>query len=258
MPELPDLNVFSQNLDKQLAGKKLEAIVVARSAPANASAAAFKKAVGGNTLTKIYREGKELRFLFKNKQVIGIHLMLRGKLVWFEDENVPKHSLVQFRFAGGKQLAMTDYQAQARIQLNPEQSKIPDAMSAAVTPTFWKEQLQSRATIKNLLLDQHVVRGIGNAYADEILWDAGVSPFSISNKIPPAKIKALASSVKKVLKNAEKQIRKQDPGIIGGELRDFLLIHNSKKKNSPGGFPIKQKINGARKTYYTEEQELYK
>jgi formamidopyrimidine-DNA glycosylase len=258
MPELPDLNVFSQNLDKKLAGKKLETIVVARSAPANASAAAFKKALEGKALAKVYREGKELRFLFKNKQVIGIHLMLRGKLVWFEEENIPKHTLVQFRFAGGKQLAMTDYQSQARIQLNPEPSEVPDALSASATLKFWKEQLQSRATIKNLLLDQHVVRGIGNAYADEILWDAGISPFSVSNKIPPAKIKALASSVKKVLKTAEKQIRKQDPDIIGGELRDFLLIHNSKKKTSPGGSVIKQKINGARKTYYTEEQELYK
>jgi formamidopyrimidine-DNA glycosylase len=81
--------------------------------------------------------------------------------------------------------------------------------------------------------------------------------FSISNKIPANKIKALATSVKKVLENAEKQIKEKEPVVIGGEVRDFLLIHNSKKKKSPGDATIKVKINSARKTYYTNEQELF-
>jgi formamidopyrimidine-DNA glycosylase len=83
-------------------------------------------------------------------------------------------------------------------------------------------------------MDQHVIRGIGNAYADEILWDAGISPFSISNKIPGKKIDALVKSIKSVLKEAEKEIVKRDPGIISGEVRDFLKIHNAKKTHSPG------------------------
>jgi formamidopyrimidine-DNA glycosylase len=111
--------------------------------------------------------------------------------------------------------------------------------------------------IKSLLLDQHIIRGIGNAYADEILWQARISPFSISNKIPAPRVKALAAAVKQVLKHAVRQIRQTAPGIIGGEQRDFLQIHNARAKKSPYGAPILVKPIGGRKTYYTREQQLY-
>jgi formamidopyrimidine-DNA glycosylase len=152
---------------------------------------------------------------------------------------------------------MTDYQRNARIKLNPEISPVPDALSPEANLRFWKETLQSRATIKNLLIDQKVVRGIGNAYADEILWHAGISPFSIANKIPAPKVRKLAGSIKKVLKHAVQQIRKADPGIIGGEIRSFLSIHQAKKTHSPSGAIIQIKSSGGRKTYYTKEQKLY-
>jgi formamidopyrimidine-DNA glycosylase len=259
MPELPDLQVFSRNLTRQLAGKTVKKINVLKGAKINTTKAKLKKELEGQQLLKVYREGKELRFAFKNKTVLGMHLMLRGKLFWFEDKNPHRHTLAEIVFAGkGEEtgLALTDFQRKATITLNPAETEVPDALSKNVTPSFWKQQLQSKATIKNLLLDQHIIRGIGNAYADEILWDAGISPFSISNKLPAAKIKALAASIKRVLIKAEKQISKADSAIIGGEIRDFLLIHNSKNKKSPSGAAIK-KTEGARKTYYTAEQILF-
>ena len=106
-------------------------------------------------------------------------------------------------------------------------------------------------------MNQDIIRGIGNAYADEILWEAGISPFSKSNKIPPGKIKDLAKAIHSVLHNAEKQILKKEPGLISGEVRDFLLIHNSKKKESPTGGKILTKMAGGRKTFYTDEQVLF-
>jgi formamidopyrimidine-DNA glycosylase len=117
---------------------------------------------------------------------------------------------------------------------------------------------KSKAAIKSWLLDQKQIRGIGNAYADEILWQAGISPFSISNKIPDSHIKSLDKAIKSVLRNAEKMILKTNPDIISGELRDFLDIHNSKKLRSPTGGKILVKTVGARKTYYTNEQELFR
>ncbi len=198
MPELPDLQVFSKNLQKELKGKKLEKITVRAGANVNVSSAQLKKKVERETVKTVYREGKELRMAFRNGTVLGLHMMLHGKLVWYDE-----------------------------------------------------------AKIKILLLDQKVIRGIGNAYADEILWEAKISPFSVSANIPPAKVSKLVKAVRKVLKNAEKKIAKAEPDIIGGEIRDFLVIHNAHKKKSPTGAAIRVSASGGRKTYYTGEQEEF-
>ncbi|HYF31547.1 MAG TPA: DNA-formamidopyrimidine glycosylase family protein [Chitinophagaceae bacterium] len=258
MPELPDLQVFSQNLQKKLAGKKVKKVVIGNAKKLKASANMLKKSLEKQVVKKVYREGKELHFQFGNGDVLGLHLMLKGRLYLFEGKNEQKYTIIELQFDDGTGLALTDFQGQATPTLNPEEREAPDALSTAVNYSFLKKALQTKATIKNLLLDQHVIRGIGNAYADEILWKAGISPFSIANKIPDNKIKSLASAIKSVLKNAEKQIRKSDPDIISGEVRDFLDIHNSKKKSSPTGATIEHAVVGSRKTYYTKEQELYK
>lgn len=257
MPELPDLQVFSANLNRQLGSKRLRQINVLKRAKVNVSGKQLKKALEGQRLKEVYREGKELRMVFQNGNILGLHLMLRGKLQWLDAQPAPSYTLLELLFEGSKQLILTDYQYNARITLNPEPAEAPDALSGEVNAAFWKKHLQTKAGIKSRLMDQDVVRGIGNAYDDEILWEAGISPFSVSRAIPDAKIKALARAVKQVLKKAERQIRKAGPGIIGGEVRDFLHIHNPSKKHSPQGAVIKQKTTGSRKTYYTAEQELF-
>ena len=111
--------------------------------------------------------------------------------------------------------------------------------------------------VTTFLFDQKVIRGIGNAYADEILWQAKISPFSVSNRIPAAKVRDLLKSIGKVLNNAEKKILKSHPDIIHGEVRDFLDIHHPKKQKSPTGAMIRTTQAASRRTYYTDEQELY-
>ncbi len=139
-----------------------------------------------------------------------------------------------------------------------QKKEAPDALSNEIQADYLKQHLsKKRTTIKNFLLDQNAIRGIGNAYADEILWDARLSPFSVCNKIPDNKIKALIKSIRIVLEDAEKQLLKSHPDIITGEVRDFLNIHNSKKTHSPAGGVIYNKTVASRKTYYTEEQELF-
>jgi formamidopyrimidine-DNA glycosylase len=257
MPELPDLQVFSRNLDRELKGRKLEKISVPNKKKLKVTEKELKNALEGQALNKVYREGKELYFEFKNGSVLGLHMMLRGKLHFFDGKNSQKFPIVEMYFKD-KGLVLTDFQGAATATLNPQTKESPDALSPEVDFSFLKKLLSTKkAVIKSVLLDQNAIRGIGNAYADEILWDAGISPFSISNKIPDAKLKALAKSIKSVLQDAEKQILKSNPDIIGGEVRDFLKIHNSKKKESPTGAPIQFAMVSSRKTYYTEEQEMF-
>lgn len=256
MPELPDLEVFSRNLEKKLKGKKLVKLTITRGARTTVPASRIINTLTGQRLMKIYREGKELRFAFQ-KNLLGLHLMLRGKLFWFDAKNPHKHSLAEFYFEKRTGVTVTDYQRKAQLSLDPEVPDVPDALSSKLSVGYLKKILQKKAAIKNLLIDQRLIRGIGNAYADEILWQARISPFSISNKIPPAGVKALANSIKMVLKKAQQQIAQKEPGIIGGEVRDFMAVHNPKKRKSPNGALIKTS-NTARKTYYTNEQVLYK
>jgi formamidopyrimidine-DNA glycosylase len=259
MPELPDLQVFSRNLDKALSGKLLLNLSVLHQRKLKVPESEMKSAVEKSVLTKVYREGKELHFQFENGSVLGMHLMLKGELFLYKKEVLQKKIITELLFEDATRLALTDYQGSATLTLNPEKRDTPDALSKAVNFRFLREKMQrSRSNIKKLLLDQHFIRGIGNAYADEILWAARISPLSACNKVPDEKIKVLASSIKSVLKNAEKQILKVDPDIISGEVRDFLKIHNSKKKKSPGGAIIQTAMINSRKTYYTDEQELFK
>jgi formamidopyrimidine-DNA glycosylase len=257
MPELPDLQVFSKNLNKKLKGKTVQSVRVMNTKkikiPVNKFQSAFKNA----KLKEVERVGKELHFHFDNNNTLGLHLMLHGGLKLFENENETKHSIIEINFDDGTGLAMTDFQGNATPTLNPEEKDAPDALSKDITVTFLKEALNKKAAIKNILLDQKIIRGIGNAYADEILWEAGISPFSKANAIPDDKVKALHKAIKSVLTDAEKQIIKSNPDIISGEVRDFLKIHNAKKEESPTGAEIIHKVVGGRKTYYTEEQELF-
>lgn len=256
MPELPDLQVFSQNLQKLLVGKQVAKVEV-QSKKAHAQAKAMNDTLDGQKITKVYRSGKELHLAFSKGDVLGLHLMLRGRLHFAEKAQQEKGTVLELHFKDGSSLAMTDFMGAALPTLNPTASDVPDALE--ITNAYLTTKLEgSRSSIKNILLDQQVIRGIGNAYADEILWDASISPFSIGGKLPADKIKDLHHSIKTVLTQSEKIILKTHPDIIAGEVRDFFKIHNAKQTASPSGSPIEIQINGGRKTYYTAEQVLYK
>ena len=258
MPELPDLEVFSRNLTKKLIGKKVSKITISKKAKIKVSSNLIKKTLEGQKLKKIYREGKELYFEFSKGDILSLHLMLRGELYLFKEKHDRKSAIIEFLFSDKSGLVMSDYQWAAHPTLNPEEKEAPDALSKTVTTKLLKEIIQgSKAAVKNILLDQSVIRGIGNAYADEILWKAKISPFAVGSKIPDRYITSLSKAIKSVLKNAQKNILKADPHIISGEIRDFLVIHNHQKDKSPTGAKIQIK-SGSRKTYYTDEQELFK
>jgi formamidopyrimidine-DNA glycosylase len=257
MPELPDLQVFSANLNKAVKNKVVKKVTVPVAKRLNVSVPVLKKGIEGQKIKQVSRNGKELFVQFENDNLLALHLMLHGNLYFFERADEHKHIILELLFEDDTGLALTDWQKAAVVTFNPEPKEAPDALSDRITVSYIKSALNKRAAIKNVLLDQKVIRGIGNAYADEILWDAGISPFSVSAKIPDEYVKALARSIKKVLRNAEKQIKKSNPDIITGEVRDFLLIHNARQRTSPDGKEIEQKIAGGRKTYYTAAQKLF-
>lgn len=257
MPELPELEVFAVHLNKLFKGKKLLSLKIHRDKKIT-NGAELRKMSEKKILKGIYREGKQLYFDF-GKHILAIHLMLKGKFA-LKDGLKVKNPIAEFDFGKLGGFYLIDQLGQARIHADPEESTAPDAMSEDVNIRNMKKWLKEAKSpdIKTFLMDQDIIRGIGNAYADEILYNAGISPFSNPASLPATAVKKLVKSIPLILTAAQRQLEKQNPGSLAEGKRDFLEVHVPKKKATFSGEKIiKGDING-RSTYYTKSQELYK
>ncbi len=257
MPELPDIHVFANHLNDQLSHKVVREIKVVQGKKLKDQPTDLSRSLEGQSIQEVFRSGKELRILFSNSVVLGIHLMLTGDLFLFKKINEQKFTIVEIYFTDGSGIALTDRMKNAFIKINPEDKEGIDVLDASFTFKTLKKILDRKAKIKNVLLDQKLIRGIGNSYSDEILWEARISPHSVARAIPDEKIKDLVRISKKVMKNAINKISKAYPGLIQGEVKDFLNIHTNKKTHSPTGAKILVEKRGMLKMYYTREQILY-
>ena len=255
MPEIPDIEVFSYNLKEMFCGKKLLKLTFKNANKLPDPQEELVKHLEGAVLEDIYRSGKEFRLQFSNGTLLGMHLMLTGDIFPFEGENERKLTIIEFHFEG-KSFALTDRLRNAHVKLNPVDKGGIDALSKEMNFKNLKSILSRKTKVKDILLNQDLIRGIGNGYSDEILWEAKISPYSSAAAIPDEKVKGLAKAIKKVLNNATQQILEAYPGLTTGEVKDFLKVH--RQTVSPTGMPVKVQASGMRKTYYTDEQVLYK
>jgi formamidopyrimidine-DNA glycosylase len=258
MAELPDLTVFAGILSRRFVGKKLKEVEVKVAKKLNVTIKELKEAIEGKKLISVTREGKTLQLHFSENQVLGLHLMLRGELVLIDKEKPdPKFEIVVFHFEDTG-FAVVDMQKMATPTLNPPVSSVPDALDEEMDIDYFTSLLaKKRTVIKTVLMDQHLIRGIGNSYTDEILWHAKISPFSIAKAIPEKEVKQLYKSLQLVLKKAIGDIEKENGDELHGELRDFMKVHGAKLQKSPTGAAIKSEKIGGRLSYYTDEQQLF-
>ena len=256
MPEIPDLNIFRSNLAERLVGQTVDTIQIVVPRRIKQPEQEFKEALEGQVLINIERIGKQLYFTFKNGHVLGLHLMLYGSMHWFEAKNENKFTIAALHFANGTGLAITDWQKSVMLHLDPEVPHVPDALTL---PEGYLETALKKANkpIKTVLTEGKVVQGIGNAYVDEILYAAKLSPFCVACKIPKQKVKVLTKAIPEVLMEAEAHIRKNFPDTITEKERDFLKVHLPKHKVNPKGETILVAEIAKRKTYYTKDQELF-
>ena len=257
MPELPDVEVFTRNLDKLFAGKKIVKVRVVNGNKLPDKPAALSRFLTGKKLKHIYRSGKEMRFQFGDESLLGLHLMLTGDVFVFDKKNDHKSTIIELYFDNNTGLALTDRMRNAHVKIDPVDKDGVDAISKDLNFKYLKEALQRKTNIKKVLTDQNAIRGIGNSYSDEILWETRISPYSIANAIPDDKIKELVKVIKKILKKEIDMIYKNHKGKINGEVKEYLKIHTKTKTESPTGKPIIIDSKGMMKTYYTEEQVLY-
>jgi formamidopyrimidine-DNA glycosylase len=259
MPELPDLHLFSSNLRRHLAGKTVADVQVFKSKRVSVAPEQLRAALAGARLEDVRREGKEIHLAFSNRQSLGVHLMLKGGFCIAGPDEEVKYRCTGILFDDTDGLFICDAQSLTTLTLNPPRSKVPDALDPAFDLDYLRRQLKrcAGANVKTLLVDQGVVRGIGNAYADEILWQARVAPLSLCGRVPDQAAAQLHRAVGAVLQDAIRQLSALAPDALSGERREFLSIHNPDRERSPGGAPIQVTTIDGRKAYYTGEQTLY-
>jgi formamidopyrimidine-DNA glycosylase len=265
MPEIPDLNMYAHNLQKQLKGEKVADLEIyvegkVRREKEEVGKDEVLKAIKGKELQKIERDGKMLYFSFSGApKVLGFHLMLHGKFYITTEPQDQENRIFAIKFADGRYLVQTDWQYAAHVMLEPVIPIVPDVMSPEFTEEYFLAKMDKhpRMGAKSFITDQKIMRGIGNAYSDEILWTARVSPFAKVGNIPPEYRTDLYHSIRKVINDGQETLKKREPDMINSIIRDFLGVHNSRRTESPTGHKILRHKAGASNTYYTEEQSTF-
>ena len=207
MPELPDIVVYIEAMEKRVQGVALKRIQI--SSPfLLRTAVPPLTSLEGKVVIGIERLGKRICFGFEGDLWLVLHLMIAGRLHWYEDPGKVKKTrgLAVFEFTTGT-LVLTEAGTKKRAslhlvegragleKLNPGGLEVFDADLAQFTAAL-REQ---NHTLKRALTDPRIFSGIGNAYSDEILFEARLSPFALTQKLTSEETARLFAAVKSCL-----------------------------------------------------------
>lgn len=260
MPEVPELNLVGLTLQKHFKGQKFKRIEVLWKKRVKASEEEFNETLKGATLKSVTRNGKELHLKFDNDAILGIHMMLTGKMILMPTDQDLRNPIFELTFENGAGIVVLDGLGQAKPILNPEVPAVPDIMGDDFTGEYLAKVLaKTGGKIKEVIQNQKWIRGIGSAYADEILWAAKISPFSVAKNIPADKVEDLYKAIRDVTVEATAQLEqlKTSDDVFEMENKDHRFVHNPKKTHSPEGEEIIVGKIGSGRTYYTKSQALY-
>ncbi|HWY93728.1 MAG TPA: DNA-formamidopyrimidine glycosylase family protein [Steroidobacteraceae bacterium] len=207
MPELPDINAYLCALDARIVGKTLDSVRVA-SAFVLRTAQPPIADVQGQGVRELRRIGKRVAIGMSNDLWIVVHLMIAGRLHWRAPgvKLSGRNSLAAFDFADGS-LVLTEAGTKRRASLHVVVGEAglraidPGGLevSSSTLDDFRAALTAENRTLKRALTDPRIVSGIGNAYSDEILHAAQLSPIALTHKLHPEEWKRLYSATRATL-----------------------------------------------------------
>lgn len=268
MPELPEVETIKQTLRAKLTGLSFTAVRiflpgVIRTPPADQ----FEKMIAGAKIMKLGRRGKYLLFQLSKELTLVIHLRMTGRLLYHAaGEPAPKYTHVIFYLDNGDEMRFADMRRFGRLWLVPESKLVElagfknlgiEPLDQMFTRDFLKKEMRRRHTrIKPLLLDQSFIAGLGNIYADEVLYRAGINPERSSNTLTPREITRLFHAIRTVLQEGIKHkgatVRDYvDADGREGGYQDLLKVYKKAGQPCPRcGKIIEKKKIGGRSSYY--------
>ncbi len=207
MPELPDIVVYIEALEKRIQGSTLERVRIA-SPFLLRTAVPPLSSVEGKKVVELRRLGKRICFGLEGDLWVVLHLMIAGRLHWYNEraKAAKGRSLAVFDFSTGS-LVLTEAGTQKRASLHVVQGEAgldkldPGGLEVfdATLEQFAQAIRAKNHTLKRALTDPRILSGIGNAYSDEILFEARLSPFTLTQKLSDKDVEHLFDSIKRTL-----------------------------------------------------------
>lgn len=236
MPEIPDLTVYVEHLDDRVVGRTLSGIRIANPFLLRSVSPAVGEVVG-REVVGVRRLAKQIVLELADELFVVIHLMIAGRLRWYDEAKpVPKRNgLAAFDFDNGS-LILTEASRKRRASLRLVRGR--DAL-ADLDPgglevfdvefeTFFDRLQSTPHTVKRALTDQRVFAGIGNAYSDEILFEAGMSPFKLGRNMTSEEARKLFDTCRDVLTRWANILRNETGGKFPVKVTAFhprMAVH---------------------------------
>lgn len=217
MPELPEVESLRQILARSLIGRRVSRVRIAEARLRRAIAPDLAAQVLDAEIVRLSRRAKYLLIELQHDRVIMVHLGMSGSLTHryapedFDGFN-PRHDHVTFELDDGSSLIYNDPRRFGLMKLitSAELTTLPELAAVGPEPFgadfnadyLWKVSRGRTGAIKNLLMDQKIVAGVGNIYASEILFRAGVRPTRRAGKVTRAELERIAAITPQILREA--------------------------------------------------------
>ncbi len=244
MPELPDLEYIVKRFRTALLGRtildvKVKEPIVVRMLLSGS----FGQALAGEEFGEIHRHGPFLSFTLRSKELV-IHPMLTGRLHLVQGETkTPAYLCFSLHLDGGNVLHYSDQKKMGKVYVTRRHyyAQIPgyldqgvDIISGEFTMELFKDLIaQSRRQVRVFLMDQAVLSALGNAYSDEILFEAGIHPKNLCSQLAAEEVEKLYGSIRSVVSWGIEEVEKAAKPIEA-KVRDHMRVRNRKGEPCPG------------------------
>ena len=259
MPELPDLTVYIESLERRIAGRRLVRIVL-RNPFLLRTALPPIAAAEGRVVQGVGRLGKRIVIALEGELFLVVHLMIAGRLRWNEKPS-GKMTLALFEFDSGT-LALTEAGTRRRASLHLVEGR---AALEALDPggievlgsdlnAFRAALVSENHTLKRALTDPQLFAGVGNAYSDEILHRARLSPIAMTRRLSGEEIERLYTAAREVLQEWIGRLRAQTGAGFPAKVTAFrveMAVHGRFGKPCPAcGAPVQRIVYAENETNY--------
>ena len=237
MPEAPELEVVKGFLTDRAVGANVESARVLKPSVLRSIAGSFEDDIPGRSIREVRRTGKFLTLALSGDRLLVVNPMLTGGFQWSEpSDRVFKRTCFTLTLSNGRELRYIDERQMGRVYyVTPDQlgeipqygDMGPDVLDEPISLGEFKERLRPfRGEIKGIITRGRVISGIGNAYVDEILWDAEIYPFRKKRDLSDDDLQRILDSSARVIREAVGQVREAMGEDIHRKRRDFLKVHN--------------------------------